>query len=101
MAIENKKSETTDKAIEFLNTTLSEMKPMVTKHETLMAKLIQSTEMVGLIEKGLTAMSANLEKQYDEFKRKIVNITTSFEIVLGRVKVVEDKIQDLGKVIIK
>lgn len=90
MSVERFKSDYINKSIDFLNDSISEIKPIVARHEVLMKDLENSTKMVSIIEHEMKKMIADLSHQYEGFNTKIVNVTVSFQKVL-------DKVNDLDK----
>lgn len=101
MDVEKYKDGNLQKNISALNDFQSRMEPMILRHEGTMKSLEQAVQVVGIIEKGLNAMSGDLVKKYDEFQRKLVNVTTSFQITIDKVDNIEKKISNLGKVTYK
>lgn len=100
-SIERIRSDNITKSLDFLNKALSEIKPMVLRHEVLMKDLENSTKMVGMIEKEMTKQFANVSHQYEDFQRKLTNITISFQTTIDRVDAFDKKLSALGKVTVK
>lgn len=101
MSVEIFKSDYINKSIDFLNNSISEIRPMVVRHEILMKDLDNSTKMVSMIEHEMKGMFADLSHQYDEFQRKLQNITVSFQTTIDRVDAFDKRLSALGKVIVK
>lgn len=98
-SVEELKKENVQKAVDCLRGTMDRIEPMVLQHEAVMKQMDESIKMISVIEKGLNAMSADLIKRYDEFQRKIVNVTVSMEKTLGKIDLMEQKLDKFGKVI--
>lgn len=89
--IENLKADNMQKSIDFLNSAIARIEPMVLNHEASNKDLTKSTQMVGIIEKNLTAMFADLRLQYEGFERRIINVTVSYQRLMDRVDEIEKK----------
>lgn len=96
-SVEKLKADNIQKALDGL----AEIKPMVLRHEVLMRDLENSTKMVGMIEKEMTAQFGTLSHQYEEFQRKLQNVTISFQTTIDRVDAFDKRLSALGKVIVK
>lgn len=100
-SLENLKADNIQKSVDFLNSSIAEIRPMVARHEILMKDLENSTKMVSMIEHEMKGMFADLSHQYEEFQRKLQNITVSFQTTIDRVDAFDKRLSALGKVIVK
>ncbi len=92
LSVEKVKADNLQKGIDCL-------KAVTSKHEEAIKRLEESIKMVSVIEKGLNTMSLELNKNCEDFQRKITNVTVSFQKTIDRVDAIEKKFGNLGKVI--
>lgn len=85
MSVERFKADNVQKSLDYLNGVVARIEPLVTKHEDAVKALDETTKMVAMVEKNLTAMFRSLQSQYEGFEGRITNITASYQLLVDRV----------------
>jgi chromosome segregation ATPase len=82
-----------------LESTMKDLDSTVQKHDVALTKMGEISKVINLLQAKLETMTVELSKRYEEFQRKLTNVTVSFQSTIDRVENVEKKIEAFGKVI--
>lgn len=99
MNVENFKQDCAQRTLASMDEFMKRIEPMVLKHDGAMGRFEKALVMVGEIDKSLHGMSATLTEKTDDFNRKVVNVTVSFQTAIDKITLMETKLEKFGKVI--